>query len=433
MASINIIKPRYGTITILNSDPSSYTVRYDPPDGESVDFNGFKVFCNACHQYLYTSTANPSTFDIQNLEDTGHPGPFDISADTHADVEFLLRTWPDDPKMGTTTPDIRWIPGEVGHTITYTIKATPNDGYVFDKWVSSTGSEYTGATHTFSVRLDFDDGRDYVAYFKKKTHRAYIRIRGQGLSNADGKTQYPIGNPRIVRVKDGKTGAQVDVAKLYDNYVNVATDDSVTFNLEVYQAFSLYGVKFLGFRVQEGTYEDGSFVEDSHSVTVTSDGTGRIVVDAWFTVSSVVVTLKLRNHIYGNLTAYDTGRAIVWDGSTSSYSEAPILKSDFPNGTFSWLVPASDYALEHYYLFLEWGGVTDPRAFVHGTSSDRCQIGYFPMVPYYYSTIRIKYTNEDETFYIYLCTHLLVYEPNHQSIEMKPPELLYDCNRLSST
>ena len=87
MALINIITPRYGTINVLDSSPSHYRVQYVPPPDASpgdVEFNGFKVFCQACHQYLYTTSPdeNPATFDIQHLLDTGHPGDFDISAES---------------------------------------------------------------------------------------------------------------------------------------------------------------------------------------------------------------------------------------------------------------------------------------------------------------------------------------------------------------
>lgn len=432
MASINIITPRYGTITVVDSSISHYTVRYNPP-AEHVEFHGFKVFCNACHQYLYTSTSNPSTFDISHLESTGHPGPFDISADTSAEVEYLVTTRPDNPIMGTTTPTEQWFTAEVGGTITFTIKATPKDGYSFEKWVSSTGAEFTSAKVTLSKTLQYGtDSAEYVAYFKKKTYKAYVTIKsrdtvGDVCLRVDNSGIHLTGNPRKVRVYDKSIRQEVDVAELYNNYSDVATEDRVTFNLVMLPAASTYGVRFMGFAVVSGTHEDGSFVEGGNSVTVTCDGTGIVEVEAWFSLTSVVVTLKIRNHEYGNLSASDVYNSyLAIDGSVST-SRITALKADFENGEFKWAVPAPTGDMYERHLYIEWSRyITNPMAFLHGTSSDRCQIGHWPASAY--SRIKIVQGTQDETFYIYLCTHLLVHKPDGQNLESKPPELLYDCN-----
>lgn len=433
--TINVIQPKHGRIDVISAAQNAYTVQYVPTVGVEVDFKEFKVYCHKCEDFVVRTSQTVATFDFDYLASHGHPGPFDIYADATAEVAFLLKTRPDDANMGSTTPVEEWIDGSDGETVYITIKATPKAGYEFVEWISSTGKKFTKATQDLSVTLHYgeSDYREYVAYFRPKTFKAYVTIKSRDTSGdvrlyADNSGVRPTGNPRKVRVYDRAIRQDVDVAELHNNYSDVATGAKVTFNLVMLQAASTYGVRFMGFAVVSGTREDGMFIEGSNSVTVTCDGTGIIEVEAWFSLGSIVVTLKIRNHKYGNLTSTDVYNTFLWDEvPAGTKSRISALKEDYENGEFKWAVPAETEGMYDKHLFIEWiGYITNPMAILHGTSSGRCQIGHWSASTY--SRIKIIPGTQDETFYIYLCTHLLVHKPDGQNLESKPPELLYDCN-----
>ena len=426
MAGINIIKPRYGTIQVLDSSLSHYQVKYVRPADDvegNVQFHGFKIFCNYCHRYVGTNPDNPATFDVATLEESGHPGPFDISADTSAEVEFCVETEPADPTMGTTTPTVKWIPAQVDHYVEYTIKATPLDGYEFVKWVSSTGNEYTKATNSFSVKVTYagDHYRHYTAYFRKKTVKVYVRIKGVGVNN-NSDSEYPAFSPRGVYTSSSD---HTQIAQISPGYIEAVTvGDSFTETMSWLPAAAQYSnAKFLGFKVVQGTNEDGMFFEDS-SVTATVDYSARtVIVEAWFSLG-VVVTLRFVDPRYVNMGGFGGSARLVRIGSASGSTLSSVggrSVVDFVNKVIRFVVPLSRAPTS---LYMDYYGywISDARAFLHKTSSpSRCSFGA--------GTVQIQVGTEDEEYVVYVCTHLLLYDPNQDRLIYGAAlKLLYDCS-----
>ena len=425
MAAINVLTPKYGKITVLSTDASNYIVRYDPP-GEGVDFNGWKVFCHACGRYLYRSNGNPASFDIKYLLDTGHPGPFDISADTSAEVEYCVTTRADDPSMGTTSPDEKWFTSEVGDTIKFTIKATPNDGYEFVKWVSSTGKEFTNATTTISKELAYGtDFCEYVAYFRKKKYYVYVlRKRGNPTNGStdwwhlpEDSTISSTAGPRKVYYK--KSGDDVLVAYIYSNKIAAEAYSDVTLSVQMLPEAKTYGVRFLGWR-QQGDGRSGD--ETSFVAHVKTEN---VKVNAIFTIEAVKVKFTVKSPLYGYIVPPELP-TIGWEPALLPNGEKEPAESR--SRCSSWTVAVLkntrfSFGLE-LYSKASFEGITyaAKHSFLHGSSSSKFSYDSQHDLGYFTSG------DEDEDVEIYLCTHLLVHKPDGQNLESKPPELLFDCN-----
>lgn len=424
MAAINIIPPRYGTIEVLDSSLSNYRVQYVPPPDAApgdVEFNGFKVFCHACRQYLYTTSpgVTTATFDIQHLLDTGHPGDFDISADTSAEIDFLVATESADPNMGTTTPVEQWIPVQAGHYASYTIKAVPLDGYEFVKWVSSTGSEFTDATKSFSTQVNYGDPgyRYYTAYFRKKTVKVYVRIKGTGVVQTSDSS-YPTADPRYVYTYSGN----VQIATVSPGYIEAATVfEPFTMTMSWLPAASQYNAKFLGFKVVRGTREDGMLFE-ADSVTATPDGTESVIVEAWFCLG-VVITVRFVDPRYVNMNRVESSAGLVRIGSASGSTLSSVgggSTEDSVNGVVKFTVPSSRAPSSLYMRYFN-GWIANALAFLHGTSSPRCAF-----INSLY--VKIDFGTEDEEYFVYVCTHRLMYGALDKLLYGSTGRLLYDCS-----
>ena len=427
MAQINIIKPKYGSIEVIDINLSHYTVRYDPPGGD-VEVDGWKVFCQECGGYFYTSVkGNPVSFDIQALLDAGHPGPFDISVDVSAEVEYQVTTRPDGPSMGTTSPIEQWFTAAVGTTIEFTITATPKEGYEFVKWVSSTGAEFTDARTTIRKRIEYGtDSCEYVAYFKKKTYLVYVlRKRGTNVAGSlDRRLSYDGGvsstdGPRTVYYNAPNIG-NVAVAVIYSNKISAYADSDVTLRVEMLPAAEEYGVRFLHW------FEVSSRKGGGELSYVVHVGASNINVYAYFTVDAVKVTFTVKSPLYGLIGRYDTTTLGAKRGVYPNGESLPDSIDRF--SCFITAVPKNTKFEISLYLWRR--GLRPPEdkmtiaaenAFYHGSSSSKF---------IYDDDIGGSFTSgeEDEEVEIYLCTHLLVHKPDGQNLESKPPALLYDCN-----
>lgn len=424
MAEINVLTPKYGEITVLSTDASNYIVRYDPP-GEGVDFNGWKVFCHACGQYLYRSNGNPASFDIKYLLDTGHPGPFDISADTSAEVEYCVTTRADDPSMGTTSPDEKWFTSEVGDTIKFTIKATPNDGYEFVKWVSSTGNEFTNATTTISKKLAYGtDSCEYVAYFRKKKYYVYV-LRKRGNPTSRGTDWYHLSDDSSISSTAGtrkvyyiRSGTDVLVAYIYSNKIAAEAYSDVTLSVQMLPEAKTYGVRFLGWK-QQGDGHSGD--ETSFVVHVKTED---VRVNAIFTIEAVKVKFTLKSPLYGHISQYYSGTTIGYEPALLPNGENSPNDSIYSSWTVSVLKNTRFSFRLNLYSKASFEGTTyaSKHSFLHASSSSKFSYDSQHDLGYFTSG------DEDEDVEIYLCTHLLVHKPDGQNLESKPPELLFDCN-----
>lgn len=432
MAKINVIQPKYGEIIVLDSNPRSFTVKYEIDD-EEVEVNGFNVFCNACGQYLYHSSNNPSTFDIQALIDTGHPGDFDISADVRAPVEFSVRTFSMDESMGTATPTQLIIPTEVGKHITFTISATPKDGYRFVKWVSSTGGNPPYATTTIGLTVKHgDSGRIYYAYFEKippPSHYVYVRAldydrhidSNGGKSGVEGIVTAYYENPY--------SGVRINIARLHTNKIAIEYGHQVTMSVEMLQSGIDAGYKFYGWTSDYiGSLSPTfTFVPDDHDYSFKA-----IFIYGDCKTVRVKIDSKLYGYLgtsadyspyspYFNIKSFKLDSAVSPEGSVISGqgSMASSIAIVCPSSTVR--IYGLNLYLFRYHHSLVTNTFASNNAFVHGASSSKVTIiGEHD--------IEIENPDDGDDITIYLCTHLLVHKPDGQNLESKPQELLYDCN-----
>lgn len=171
-AKVNIVQPKYGTLTVLDSRHSSYTVSYSPGSTGSK-FHGIRVYCEACNTTLLSSSSYTATFDLSGLEDSGHPGPFDISAVTSGLGDLYVFAEASPPEGGTVKPAERAFEDVVaGQTCSGSVTATPADGWAFLYWErEDTGKQFTSRTLNYSLKFSGDGYHDvlYTAYFDKAT------------------------------------------------------------------------------------------------------------------------------------------------------------------------------------------------------------------------------------------------------------------------
>ena len=181
MASVTVVQPKsgWGYITTLSSSQYSFTVRWDPPPGydpEVFGFHGFSLYCHACGRTIVSTSTNPGVFDLTSLEQSGHPGPFEISARLSSTWSLLLTTTSMDPAHGSTSParvEREDIP--VDGSTSVTIKATPVDGYKLDHWdcLDREGWSSTSSSITISTTCHVPGDivlRRYRAFFVRKSY-----------------------------------------------------------------------------------------------------------------------------------------------------------------------------------------------------------------------------------------------------------------------
>lgn len=133
-ATVNVVQPAVGHVTVVNPDHAAYTVRYDPPAGRPVTLGNFRIYCHACHTTLLSSPNNPATFDLAELEYLGHPGPFDVTIDVSGYNTVYFEAFPFPAAGGTATVNKASQTGEDGGTTDVYLTATPKSGYTFKAW-----------------------------------------------------------------------------------------------------------------------------------------------------------------------------------------------------------------------------------------------------------------------------------------------------------
>lgn len=154
---VNIVQPAIGTITILDSRLESYTVRYTPPAGTTVQTGPFRVYCEACGETLLQSSSNPATFNLSDLEEGGHPGPFDISLTTTQTGAMTFSAWAFPVAGGTcsVSPSSWSVP--VGDKVVVNIRSAPNSGWNF---VGLSYTVYNSAGEFVRERIHFSSSRN---------------------------------------------------------------------------------------------------------------------------------------------------------------------------------------------------------------------------------------------------------------------------------
>lgn len=448
MAQINIIKPNFGTIEVLNPNLSSYTVQF-LHDYEDVRFTGFRVFCHACGKYLLTSPDNPSVFNIQDLLNSGHPGPFDISAGVEADVVFEAWVHSMDESMGSVSPAHVSIPCQLGDTVSFTIVATPKPGYRFVKWVSATGSEYTKATATVRYQIKTTStGARYYAYFEPiPTPRYKVVIIPNVRSVYNVRPEKITSSSATIGLYLDNGVKKYDVATAYGAGVVLGPGETTT--LSVVMLPSRQSEEFVSWNFGYDSSTNTTFTVTAPNEQPSEDK--ELIVYLNISVGErYLLEINFKNKKYGCFTV-DAG----WFAPMIVQSERPV----YPDGTaiekkietegvcYSRIVLSLSSRLASGGLDIRayrWDYFTDipedrktdtsQKSILHGvtvsSNVDRydftvSRLGKNEIDIHVYQPI----INPDVTSVISIaaCTHMLIHDGTN--LLSKPSELLCDCNK----
>lgn len=173
MASVSIVQPAVGKVTGGNYGTGQFTVTWSSQVVED-EFVRFRLYCHACNKTVQSSSSNPAVFDIEGLEKSGHPGPFEITADalgawTNVTIETTIAEG-----AGTVSPKTQTIRARRGSQITFSIRASPAEGWQFEKWTG--WGESTSANVTITTTVEgVNPTYIFRAHFKVMTYVARFR------------------------------------------------------------------------------------------------------------------------------------------------------------------------------------------------------------------------------------------------------------------
>lgn len=437
MATINIIPPLYGGITVTDESESHYTVVYTATSAESF-FNGFKVYCHACGRYVFqgASAGQSATINFTALQSDGHPGPFDISANEH-EVEFLVETFSNDESMGTTTPVEKIMGANVGATVSYTISASARRGYRFIKWVEAVGGqEYTSASVNISTTIQSasDNYRSYTAFFGPQPYRYALApqfrvsedpVTGRspdGLRHDSRNIEDVELRERLYyhgTLRDG--GGSVvyqgtsPFAYIHGMPYRYVLGQQITVSLEITDQalWSLLGLRLAGWRISDRGSGDTVVDDDgSHSVSFTADHVPDHTGTDQYTVYAIICTSDFHK--------------LEFTCEPATAAELYLLTSTY----------GGRRGVGPQVLMVKYGEVTKlnvmslqgryaASGFVHGWSA---QLPDASGAAGSLVTKAHTMPDEDARIVVYICTHLLVCTDDGAHLECKPPELLCDCS-----
>lgn len=466
MATVTVTQPARGSISTLSSAMAAYTVRWND-GGSGATFWGFRVICHACERTLYNSSSNPATFDLSNLESSGHPGPFEIVADVgNPPHELYVLTHA--VGHGTTTPAAKWYgPVADGGTVRIEMDATPDEGYRFVEWRkgSSSGSVVgrRGETHySVAVTLTGDwqtATEDYYAIFEDAS---LVPVRGL-VGDVPDHDPLQIGKKRYHVTKDSSATEQIlrtavyhgttyesdkiKLAKLTTSPAYKGTQTGVvypgqtlTINFTVLsQYYASFGLCVDRVEVKETSNKWLS--GQSTETFVYSGGSGSLTIRhtvspdiAGGTEHSLIeVTVYLvttQNNRYRRVTFTVVGdmhaRPFL---RTRRGANAGMVYAAAGEYTVSMLVPTwayhSDTSLDYG---VEFGGyLVREGAFVHGWS--------IPVLSSSGTRYIVIYNSDsgDVNVIVYICTHLLVCLDSGWALVHAAPSLIYDCSVPTGT
>lgn len=480
-AQIIVTQPDGGRIDVLNSDRSSYTVRFVGTSG-TVVFSEFKVVCHYCERTLYSSTNNPAIFDLSSLEDSGHPGPFEITAATGpSSGNVLLQTFVAEGS-GVTSPVSQWLIADSGGWCRGRITATPDEGWIFVGWsrTASGAIEHDSATYSFTTKAPAGgDGHiEFYAHFKRETFKPalYYDISAVPEPNHVGfhrdwwnrhsfytepgrlshDSAYNVFGPdgTTVTLDFRYTGEVRDEdGTVVKEYISPFVSDSVrntfarltatpsegfeyggalTVKLEKVRLdmWNAFGFAFLGWRIAyEGETGSTAYVDDFVADT-TPEGDE--------TVSFVADKLSLERLRSGSTYAVHAviGAANVFNlefvckaGDAASISVRRAAYVDYSRSTAGKVVAK---AVAGNPVVLRVDAIHRPHGFVHGWSES---LPYPSGNSYAFdvmgSVAAKLYTmpDHDARVAVYVCSHRLLYgTDSSQLLHGRSGQLLYDCS-----
>ena len=187
MASVTIVQPAVGKVTGGNYGTGQFTVTWSSQVVED-EFIEFRLYCHACNKTIQSSSSNPAVFDIAGLENSGHPGPFEITAVvlgawTNVTIETTVAEG-----AGTVSPKTQTIRARRGSKITFSINASPAEGWQFEKWTG--WGESTSANVAITTTVEgVNPTYIFRAHFKVRTYLAKFEGPIGGLIKVGDRQQ----------------------------------------------------------------------------------------------------------------------------------------------------------------------------------------------------------------------------------------------------
>lgn len=453
MATVTVTQPAYGYTSTKNSSMSGYTVQWYA-NGSGVVFYGFRVICHACEGTLYSSSNNPASFNLSSLEDSGHPGPFEIVTDVGSPPpstrRLRIRTYA--VGNGTTSPTEKWYSRSGDGYIGFEIDATLNVGYRFKEWRRGSASGTvvsTSAHYSASTILSGGDGYiDYYAIFEDASlvpvsgdvyYPRSLSVQVDGVwyygTSLDSNSSYTTKKVYASHQNTGAGGGDIRdyLASLttspaykgpHTGVVYPGQTLSISWSVSNAALYAAFGLRVDHVRVEETgsggfsktTTYDGGDGSISISHTVSPDLAGG-VDGALVKVTVHLVSAEIYRQVVFTVVGDPT--CVPW---------IKVVQVDRWNDdiTVTRYAAAGEHSVSAWCLInnnVYFGGGFPVRsgAFVHGWSMPVSGSG---------SNRYITISAVGPTIYVtvYVCTHLLVCTDDSLHLECKPPELLCDCS-----
>ena len=453
MAQVIVNQPNVGHINVISTEQSAYQVEW-VPNGASATFTRFVVICDQCGLTMITSNANPSTFDISALVSAGHPGPFEIYVQLEYDVTILLYTHVAEGQ-GTTAPLLQDKgAANVGDVVTFSITATPAEGYKFLGWSTdpySTNYFSTNASTTVSYTVtsaDVEAGSEQLDVYAHFGLESYIyqldveyRVTNDPTPTASGGTNrrasgFRSSTPTDQTVKHIRLYYQGDLyqngVKVYSGANNIAMvngapnmytiGQTITVSLAIQDQalWNLLGLRLVGWRIRKG-YPSGTstdpyyFVaDDNYSTSFVADHAPRSASSPYYEVAPIICTADVYKITFKSVPF--SAATLLLNCPNPSTAADPTVRR---NGEIVAFVAAGDL------LNLEVLTILKPLAFIHGWSQN---------LPDSLAPVQNPVESKDLTMPaydtevdVYICTHRLIYGYAGWLLHGSQGSLLYDC------
>ena len=435
MASVTIVQPAVGKVTGGNYGTGQFTVTWSSQVVEDK-FIGFRLYCHACNKTIQSSSSNPAVFDIAGLVNSGHPGPFEITANalgawTNVTIETSVAEG-----AGTVSPKTQTIRARRGSKITFSISASPAEGWKFEKWTG--WGESTSANVAITTTVEgVNPTYRYYAHFIKKLYRvSFASLKTKEWIVGDFESCQYLGRLTL------ESGPSISVSsdyidnpttspyeKLFSFSLSKSTfyvGDDITISVNMLRAdiCEAWGIKILGYSIKynkaSGEFVNRDFIQvNNNSLPVTFKATQgyNIVITpkitACYGVKNVVLEVISK-----------APKAHTWIQSENTFTiiaqsyTAPYGPSGY-TGVYRVLVAVSPGAV------IDIGTeVLEGDYYIHGYSHDLEDITGTTSG---FKWKRLVMPEESLTVTVYVCTDALLYGSHEDLLYTSENALAYGC------
>ncbi len=185
----------------ITSNPTSFAIG----QGDSITVTAQASATAGLITYTFAGWDTNGNGQLDNGEPTSASHTASLNADAafqaiyKRNYELLINVSP--IGYGTVTPPIGGHLYPAGSDAA--ISASPNFGYVFDKWTTTTGAVFTGGTDTPANSVTMSSDHGIVAHFKREANAltAFVKV--------NGSTPAPVPSALAITVTGGANGTAV--------------------------------------------------------------------------------------------------------------------------------------------------------------------------------------------------------------------------------